>query len=293
MVIIVIGIFISIIVAILWAYGEVHYTKATSDTGRKNLLFYQYLIASILYFIVVLILKPDLFFSFSVDKFILVAPIAVINMFGAYLSYLALSNGKLSIVSPIMAAYPIIDIALAVLFLKENISTYQIIASILITISIVVLSFSTDISKSTKKKRLIGIIAAITYMIIIALSTYFEKNIYVNNYSMYDIFYYSGIIYLIGSVVIYIIMIITKDKLKALNLNTFIGNGCTNLGNLLSSVALYFGNLAIVTPIMSLYTVLTNYLSRTILKERVSLRQSICICIIILSTLFIVVWRVL
>ena len=63
----------------------------------------------------------------------------------------------------------------------------------------------------------------------------------------------------------------------------------TPIGNVLNSFALNIGNVVIVTPVSSMYSVLTNFLSRKILKEKLSVKESIFISLILISTILLIV----
>ena len=52
-----------------------------------------------------------------------------------------------------------------------------------------------------------------------------------------------------------------------------------------SLILMIISNMIIVTPISSMYSVLTNFLSRKVLKERITIKESICIGAIILCTI--------
>ena len=86
---------------------------------------------------------------------------------------------------------------------------------------------------------------------------------------------------------------VTPVKLKKPNLKILKGAGITPLGNVCNSFALSFGNMVIVTPISSMYSVLTNFLSRKVLKEKVSLKESICISFILLGTIALISFSLL
>ena len=209
-------------------------------------------------------------------------------MFGSYVINIAVSNGKLSVVSPIMASYPIVDLFLGLILLKEKIGIIELSLSAIIALSIL---FLVTMQKKTKKSPhpVKGIIFAVVYMLLVAFSIYFEKSAYTVDFSVYEFYFYKGFVYLLTSGFFMMIIGITPVKIKKPNLEILKGSCVTPIGNVLNSFALSLGNMIIVTPISSIYSVLSNFLSRKVLKEKVSLKESICIGLILLCTLALII----
>ena len=86
---------------------------------------------------------------------------------------------------------------------------------------------------------------------------------------------------------------ITPVKIKKPNKEILLGSGITPIGNIINSFALSFSNVIIVTPISSMYSVLTNFLSRKVLKEKLTLEESICIGLILLCTIALIIIGIL
>lgn len=136
-----VSILVAILVAILWAVGEVYMAKDSVSKNRRVIIFYQYLGMSILYFGTVLILSPITFSTFSWSRFFRFMPAALANIIGMVFYTKAIKSGKLSVVSPVMAAYPIINVFLGFFILKEDVGMISFLAAICITVAIVVMSF--------------------------------------------------------------------------------------------------------------------------------------------------------
>ncbi len=282
------GLFFALLVAFFWSVGEISYSRLAKSLDRANVYLYQYLARSVIYLTVVLIFNISQFTSFNLDHFKVFLPVIICDWLGSYVVNIAMSNGKLSVVSPIMAAYPIIDIMLGLILLKEKIGIVEISLSIIIAISIIYLA---TIQKKSKKAPhpLKGIIFAVIYMLFVAFSVFFEKSAYVDNYPVYELYYYKGLIYLATSVMFMSIIGITPVKLKKPNKEILMGSGITPIGNVINSFALQFGNMIVVTPISSMYSIITNFLSRFVLKEKISIKERICIAIILLCTIALIV----
>ena len=286
------GILFAILVAVFWSLGEISYSHLSRNLDRANVYFYQYLTRAVLYLLVVVIFNISLFTQFNFDHFYVFLPIITCDLFASYVINIAVSNGKISVVSPIMAAYPIVDILLGILLLKEKIGVLELVLSGIIATSIVLLA------KSQKKSRksphpLKGIIFAGIYMLLVAFSIYFEKTAYIGDFSVYELYFYKGTVYLLTSGFFMLIIGVTPVKIKKPNLEIMKGTGITPLGNILNSFALSFGNMIIVTPISSMYSVLTNFISRKVLKEKISFIESVCISLILLCTISLIIIGIL
>ncbi len=109
------GIIFAIFVAIFWSLGEIKYSKIAKTVDRANVYLYQYLVRSIIYILVVVIFDIGLFKSFDLDHLRVFFPIIFCDLFGSYVVNISMSNGKLSVISPIMAAYPLVYIILGMI----------------------------------------------------------------------------------------------------------------------------------------------------------------------------------
>ena len=288
----IIGIIFAVLVAVFWSLGEINYSRVARSIDKANVYFYQYLIRAVMYLTVVIIFNIGLFVQFDFNHLLVFLPVILCDLFSSLSINIAVSNGKLSVVSPIMAAYPIVDIFLGLILLKERIGIVEIVLSVLITISIVVLAKNQKKSESSPHP-IKGIIFAGIYMLLVATSIFCEKSAYVGNFSFTELYFYKGLIYLLTSGIFMLLIGLTPIKLKKPSLKILRGTGITPLGNICNSFALNFGNMVIVTPISSMYSVLTNFLSRKVLKEKVSLKESICISFILLGTIALISFSLL
>ena len=282
----IISIILAIVVAILWSFGEVNYSKLSKSVDSNNVYFYQYMARTIIYLSVVLFLKPVSFTTFSLDHFMVFLPVIMCDLLGSYVINIAVKNGKLSVVSPIMAAYPIIDILFGIIILNERITALELLLVVVITISIIFLA-SNQKRENKKEHPTIGVFFALVYMLLIAMSTYFEKNAYIGNLQIFELYYYKGIIYFFTSM--YFLSKVKKyGKVKRLNKDIVEGTTITSIGNVLYSFSLTLGNISIIAPISSMYSVLSNYMSRKLLNEKPSIKENICISAILICTLILI-----
>jgi len=288
----IIGIIFAVLVALFWSLGEINYSRLSRNLDKANVFFYQYLIRAFLYLMVVVIFNIGLFTKFNFSHLLIFLPVILCDLFASLAINIAVSNGKLSVVSPIMAAYPIVDILLGLILLKEKIGIIEIGISVMITISIIILAKNQKKSDASPHP-IKGIIFAGIYMLLVAFSIFFEKSAYVGDYSFTELYFYKGLIYLLTSSIFILLIGLTPIKLKKPSLKILKGTGITPIGNICNSFALSFGNMVVVTPISSMYSVLTNFLSRKVLKEKVTFKESICISFILLGTIALISFSLL
>ena len=285
-----IGILLAVIVAILWAFGEISYSSMSKKYDRTNIYMYTFLVRAFFYLGVVLIFHRSLFGTLDFEVMSSMLPIIFCDLFASLIINVAVYNGKLSVVSPIMAAYPILDISLGNLFLKENVSLAENILVLLICLSIVVLATNQK-SDAKAPHPVKGIIFSIMYMFLVAFSTYFEKSIYNHSYTVYDLYYYKGAIYAMATIFFAGVILITPTKMRRPNWSILKGCGLTPIGNVLYSFALSIGNMTLVAPISSLYSCGTTFLSRLFLKEKLHRIERVCIYTILACTFLLILLK--
>ena len=284
----ILGITFAVIVALFWAFGEIKYSKISKKIDSPNVYFYQYLTRGIIYTVVALIFNIGIFGKFVVSDFLRLLPIIMCDLVGSYVINKSVKNGELSSVSPIMAAYPIVDIILGILLLRESVGLLELILVVVISISIIVLAANTEKTKYAPHP-IWGIIFAVIYMFLTAFSSYFEKDAYLSNLSVYDLYYYKGMVYFIASMFFLTVVGISKVKLKKPTKDIILGTAIIPIGNVFYSFALKFGNMMIVTPVSSIYSVISNIGSRRVLKEKITYLERICIALIMISTFTLII----
>jgi uncharacterized membrane protein len=126
-------------------------------------------------------------------------------------------------------------------------------------------------------------------MFLTAFSSYFEKDAYLSNLSVYDLYYYKGMVYFIASMFFLTVVGVSKVKLKKPTKDIILGTAIIPIGNVFYSFALKFGNMMIVTPVSSIYSVISNIGSRRVLKEKITYLERICIALIMISTFTLII----
>ena len=286
-----IAILLAILVAFIWAFGDVQYSKVSKKHDKRNIFFYTYCIRSIIYLGIVIIWKPSILGTFQPKVLQSMLPIIMCDLFASLTINMAVTNGKLSVVSPIMASYPMIDILLGTLLLKEDISMVEVMLVVIISISIILLARNQKSNRKVPHPKK-GILFSILYMLLSAFSIYFEKKIYNTNYTVFDLYYYKGSIYVLASLFFAITISMTKTKMKKPSLDFLKGCGLTPLGNVIDSFSLNIGDMTIVTPISSLYAIITNFASRYYLKEKISTKDKLYIYLILVCTFTLILLKI-
>ena len=282
------GIIIVIIVAFIWSIGEVNYSKISKKYNHTNVYLYTFLLRSIIYLGVVVFFKINMIGTFNINAFKAVLPIIFFDLFASLVVNVAEYNGKLSITSPIMASYPVVDIILGIVLLKEKTSLFDLILVLLISISIIFLAMNPTKDKKAPNPTK-GIVFSVLYMLLVSFSSYFEKDAYQGIYTIFDLYYYKGIVYTLTSIFFFTNIMLSPIKIHKPTKDMIKGCGLIPIGNVAYSYALTLSNISIVAPISSLYTVITHYISRKYLKEKVSFKERIGIYIILISTIILII----
>ena len=120
-----------------WGIQDFLDKKTLKEIKPLNLLFFQHLFSLI-------VLMP---FAFNyLSSFVLNQSILLIILYGVlhivayYGMYTAFKKGKVSIMSPLVASYPIITILLALIIFKETLSIFKILGISLVIFGTIVIS---------------------------------------------------------------------------------------------------------------------------------------------------------
>ncbi|HCC08236.1 MAG TPA: hypothetical protein DEP72_08795 [Clostridiales bacterium] len=283
---------LAISAAIIWGFSELFFKKSTQTENNILLFFWQYVLQGILYILVYFVLGEGLLKNFRLELLFIILPIAFAFWASMFIYIKAISNSKLSIVSPIMSSSYILAVILGIAFLNEKVTYLQTISIILILISMVLLIRCKNIDKDSEvsnKKYVYGIILGLIYFIVVGISSFAEKaylNFYVEPTEY--IFYYGILCLIMTTIMFFTIKNVKKDFMFRLpNIDTWKGIIYCNMAGVIYIYTLSMNNISLVEPIVSSYVVVTEILAAFILKERVSLKQRIYIILIILGVIMI------
>ncbi len=134
-----IAIILGLLVAVFYGVG----TFFAKIVCEKNPLF-QWIVVNVVGIILCLIILIKYKNIIITEQKILGYAIisAILVVIGSLILYYALYKGKASIVVPLSSIGPAITVALSILFLKETLTTYQMIGIALIIVGIILLSIS-------------------------------------------------------------------------------------------------------------------------------------------------------
>ncbi|MBQ4634468.1 MAG: DMT family transporter [Bacilli bacterium] len=279
---------LALIVAFLWGYSEIEQKKALEKYSVFHLVLYKYIfqILAYLIFIIIFDIKSFTRFDLGIYKFLL--PFILIWLIGNIIYNYCLKNGKLSLVSPILASDPVFIVIIGLILFQEKQNVFDLIALIIICISICGLNFTNDLKHKKTKKT--AIFLASLYAFLIAIATTLEKSIYLSGYTITDMFFHYLLLLIILVLILFIIIKIKEQKVLKPNSNVLKTVIATNAGNLLYSYLVSTAYISLVTPLTGLYSVVTQVLAKLFLKEKLALTQRIFVLLIIIATLILLIF---
>jgi len=214
---------------------------------------------------------------------ILTAIIAgVIGSLGFVFYIFALKIGKVSIVSVMTAGYPMISVVLALMFLNETLTLLQFFAIMMIVGAMILLSApessQKDNADGTKRSRR-WLFWAIMAMIFWGLWAVPSK-IAIESIGETDYIFIDSLTMVLVWVPLW--LWIEKGKMTRgfhnLKFSGFAGV-MASIGTVCLFLAISNGNVSIVTPVTSIYPLLTVILARFTLKEKLGWMQYIAVLI--------------
>lgn len=217
----------------------------------------------------------------TIDQIFIVFVLVLLE-FGGYLAlYFSYNSGQISVVAPVAASYGIVTTIFSLLFLKENLSYFQIAALIIVFIGIVLISRNN--SDKTKFKLDKGLIGAFLVMLFFGL--YFPLwNLLINQE-------YWEVSFTLDKTFLFILSLVYAGvKLRAnftRKLKQSLGYTKVGIFEFIGFAAVTFGlssttnSTAIITALSSAYPVLTILLSIIFLKEKLNRNKAIAIVLII------------
>jgi len=208
-------------------------------------------------------------FDINPEDILLIFIVATLTV--AY--YYGLAKGQLAVSGTLIAAYPIVTVIASIMFLGEYISPLQILAVGSVILGTVLISLN-DKFRLGKNKSLI--IWPIATAFILGISDFVAKialnGVSVDTYNLW--------LPLISIVSVSIFWSLDrkgrrwhKEKSSSSLWQTLIGVTMISLGFLFFNFALSLQNASLVTPVSSIYAVLTVILSFVFLKEKINVPQ--------------------
>jgi len=199
-----------------------------------------------------------------------------------FLIYVALRKVGIVYTVPIIATYPLVSTTLSVIFLKENLTLFIALGTIIILSGIILLNY-----KHTKNiihlKSILWVVAGTILIGIAVVITKFALNISSMPVSGLAVSFTSGIIFQI-----LIITILRKWKDLQMDWKTsrlfFLSGVFVSIGFVFGFIAFSQGDLVIIAPLASTFPLFSLILSRIFLKKYETITKNA-----IIGTVFIVV----
>jgi drug/metabolite transporter (DMT)-like permease len=235
-----------------------------------------------------IILAPFLLSYVSLQPYdiLIIILAAIAGAIGALgLSY-GMRAGNISVISPITAAYPVVTIALSLIFLRELVTSVQSVLIVIIIAGTVLVSLNLkNILKSNLRKTHLGIEFALVslvgwgafffFMSILAIRIgWFESTLFVT----------------LPQLCIYLLyghLSKTGFKVELRTFSTFAIMGFLSLlGFLAYNIGVTYAYTAIVTPISAASVLITILMAVVLLKEKLALYQKLGMVMIVVGIIF-------
>lgn len=279
----------SVLTVLLWGTSETIF-KSVSNTEKNSvlkLIAYNGIIYGVVAIIYMIITKTEM----NLDIILTYLPIAAIYIASMFCTYKAMRLVKVSILSPIQNSSCVIVTILCVIFLKQPLEWYQILAIVLIIVGLILLSINKDetlmlarpdtekpISKAAAYKLyLTGLAFALGYMLLDGIAGFMDENVLEADLSENQVLVAYAIIYMVVGLVCLAYLILTHKTEGLFNIKEdkrkLIGSLVETAGQFTYIYAFAAGDAALASPFIASYSAVTIVLSRIFLKEKLKLRQ--------------------
>lgn len=279
-------VFLALICAFLWGYSEVKHKEASANYAILNYILYIYIFQVLAYLSFTLIFSSASFKRFDIRIYKFILPFVLVVFIANIIYNYCIKSDKVSLVSPILASDPVFVVIIGLLFLKEKHSILSVIAIVIICISIFSLNFI--VKKDHKKTKKIALFLASVYAFLMAITATIEKSIYLAGYTIADMFFHYALLLIVLIITIYIYLKVKKN-LKKPNGTLLKSVIATNIGNVIYSFLISSSYISLVVPITGLYSVVTQILAQTMLKEKLSIKQKVFVYLIIAATILLLI----
>jgi len=258
--------------------------KPTQNNDPNKVILYRNIFNSILLFVILLFTLGET--EFSPWYILYTIGLSIFGYIPMYYFYKAAKVGKMGVISPVSAGSIIITIVLSFLFLREKISTLQILAMILMIFGIIGLSVD---FKGVKKSEIFKTSSGIPYALIAALGWGIWAVLAKFSSEAIGPFLTSFIVEFFAIFVALFLLKRSKENLVLDKKETIWQILPISVCMVLWSLSYYQGikisNLSIIATLSTASPLVTVIYSRIFYKEKLQLRQYLAIVIIILGIL--------
>ena len=293
------------------AISEIMGKKVSNQDIKSETMFINtYLFLGIFKILLILVTIGGAF-VFRPLMLLLIVPNMIVYAAISYLYLKALKMLPVSVVVPIYLIYYPVSMLFSIGILKEQVSSVQLIAMVVIFVMILMLSISTSKNRLNKgidkehyeeshKKLGIhlgsiskGIVYIVAAGLLNAVSILLDKNAFNMGITTNEMILYSGISNIVIAFVFYYIIkksfnvkgskyLYTMTSLMILTI------GVKFLSSITYTAAMQMGNATIVVPIIASSILLVELLSSFFLKERLRKREYLCIVIFMIAILVLI-----
>ncbi len=267
---------------LFFGIGQVFTKIGTTRLGSPGMLLLLSLNMFIIYGVTWLIFNEDA--PIGTIPFLYTILATILSATGYIFFYEAVERQRISIVGVVTAAYPLITVILAVLFLSEILTLAQILAIAFITISVSILSHTSQESETNNRTWLLFAVLCLIIWGIWAAAAKFAI-------SMVGHITYTGVYAAVGPSIFIPYWYVRSGKFhltrKDFNAELSVIFFCC--GGLSFYAALHYGLASIVSAFSNLYPFVTIVLARIMLSERLERHHKIAVVLalsgIVLSAL--------
>ncbi|MFH0864097.1 MAG: DMT family transporter [Candidatus Gottesmanbacteria bacterium] len=275
-----IGIIAGLVCMLSWGTADFFAVIASRKIGHLKTLFWVYSIAVILGLIYSLFNPQNL--NISINGLIILILVGFLQATALMFFYKGLEIGTVSVVSPIASSYSLIVVLLGLLILKEQLNLTQIISISLIIVGVPLVSINISeikkignkiFKKGTKESFIAMISWGFSYFFlapVIKENSWFWATIISMIFIILFLFIY-GIVFKIN---------FFKDIQNAI-FPIFSDGLCTIVGYLAYSYGVLYSLVSLVTPISTIFPVVTIILAIIFFKEKLFWNQVFGIACII------------
>ena len=279
------GIFFSVLALIGWGVHDMLIKKTVDEVGVLSSTLYRNSIIALILFFAAL---PFISSVPSLNTFLLLFIISVIGTTGFLCFGKALGQSKVSLISPLAHSAVIISVILAMIFLKESLSTLQVFAIISIILGTILVSFEDHKIFRLKFGRLVKGAPYALVTIVCWGFYYFLIKFPIEEIGVFLTGFYTELFLLIFMI---IAAFIKKPVLpKKSSIPFFILFGVIGaLGIICQNLGLAFGLVSISAPIVFASPLSAAIFARIFLKEKIEHHQKIAIFLIILGIVLVAI----
>lgn len=284
----------AVLTVIAWGCSDVCFKKSIDDDSSVlDLIQYN----GIIYFGITVIYMIARGVSFNFSAIVGYLPAGLCYLASMFSYYAAFKYSKVSLVSPIANASCAITSLLCVFVLRQSLDFKQIIAVIVITVSIALLSNPGEEKEKTRKKIfLIGFFLALGYTLLDGLGSFFdevfidvnvvEKGVCTED----DVIVAYATLYFVAALVCTMIKLFKRIKnrnvpkvKKKFDKWKLIGTLFETGGEYAYVYTYASQDAAIASPFIASFSAVSIILSRIFLKEKITKKQYILVGLIIVS----------